>query len=124
MYSMCLVAAARREVPQKVFDSIRHMVNTIIKEGDVLSTASFINLQAIILCMMTDCHLQFVPTTLSGLWIRLGAASIKMVSFFKLFLPFLYLPNLVCRPRIWGCIVLKLRRRIWGASACLVCDRW
>lgn len=106
MYSMCLVAAARREMPQKVFDSIRHMVNTIIKEEDVLSTASFTNLQAIlILCMTTDCHSQFVPTALSGLWIRLGAA-IRMVGF--LFLPFLYLPNLVCRPRIWGCIVLNL----------------
>ena len=79
MYSMCLVAAARRDVPQKIFDSIRHMVNTIIKEEDVLSTASFTNLQAIlILCMTTDCHSQFVPTALSVLWIRLGAA-IRMV---------------------------------------------
>ena len=90
MYSMCLVAAARRDVPQKIFDSIRHMVNTIIKEEDVLSTASFTNLQAIlILCMTTDCHSQFVPTALSGLWIRLGAA-IRMVSF--LFWPFLISP--------------------------------
>ena len=106
MYSMCLVAAARRDVPQKVFDSIRHMVNTIIKEEDILSTASFTNLQAIlILCMTTDCHSQFVPTALSGLWIRLGAA-IRMVGFF--FLPFLYLPKLVCRPRIWDCIALNL----------------
>lgn len=98
MYSMCLVAAARRDVPQKIFDSIRHMVNTIIKEEDVLSTASFTNLQAIlILCMTTDCHSQFVPTALSGLWIRLGAA-IRMVGF--LFFSFLYLPKFVCRPRI------------------------
>ena len=106
LYSMCLVAAARRDVPQKVFDSIRHMVNTIIKEEDVLSTASFTNLQAIlILCMTTDCHSQFVPTALSGLWIRLGAA-IRMVGF--LFLSFLYHPKLVCRPRIWDCIALNL----------------
>src|SRR5271168_3500737 len=41
MYSMCLVAAARHEVPQMTFDSIRYMVNSIVKEEDVLSTASF-----------------------------------------------------------------------------------
>ena len=106
MYSMCLVAAARRDVPQKVFDSIRHMVNTIIKEEDVLSSASFTNLQALlILCMTTDCHSKFVPTALSGLWIRLGAA-IRMVGF--LFLLFLYLPKLFCRARIWDCIALNL----------------
>ena len=106
MYSMCLVAAARRDVPQKIFDSIRFMVNTIIKEEDVLSTASFTNLQAIlILCMTADCHSQFVPTALSGLWVRLGAA-IRMVGF--LFSSFLYLPNLVCRPRIWDCTALNL----------------
>ena len=81
MYSMCLVSAARREIPQKIFDSIRFMVNSIIKEEDVLSTASFTNLQAIlILCMTADCHSQFVPTALSGLWVRLGAA-IRMVGF-------------------------------------------
>jgi hypothetical protein len=96
MYSMCLVAAARRDVPQKVFHSIRHMVNTIIKEEDILSTASFTNLQAIlILCMTTDCHSQFVPTALSGLWIRLGSA-IRMVGF--LFLPFLHHFNLFVGP--------------------------
>jgi Fungal specific transcription factor domain len=79
IYSMCLVAAARREVPDKIFSSIRYMVNSIIKSEDILSTASFINLQALlILCMMTDCHSQFVPTALSALWVRLGAA-IRMV---------------------------------------------
>lgn len=96
VYSMCLVAAARRDVPQKIFDSIRFMVNTIIKEEDVLSTASFTNLQAIlILCMTGDCHSQFVPTALSALWVRLGAA-IRMVGF--LFLLLLYHLNLFIGP--------------------------
>lgn len=80
LYSMCLVAAARREVPQKVFDSIRFAVNSIIKADDVLSTASIVNVQALlILCMTGDCHSQFVPTALSALWIRLGTA-IRMVN--------------------------------------------
>lgn len=80
LYSMCLVAAARREIPQKVFDSIRFAVNSIIKADDVLSTASIVNVQALlILCMTGDCHSQFVPTALSALWIRLGTA-IRMVN--------------------------------------------
>lgn len=80
LYSMCLVAAARREVPQQIFDSIRYTVNQIIKIDDVLSTASIVNVQALlILCMSGDCHSQFVPSALSALWIRLGAA-IRMVS--------------------------------------------
>lgn len=80
LYSMCLVAAARRDVPQGVFDTIRYMVNGLIKAEDILSTASIVNVQALlILCMVGDCHSQFVPTALSALWIRLGTA-IRMVS--------------------------------------------
>lgn len=80
LYSMCLVAAARRDVPQSVFDSIRYAVSGIIKAEDVLSTATIVNVQALlILCMVGDCHSQFVPNALSALWIRLGTA-IRMVS--------------------------------------------
>jgi hypothetical protein len=79
LYSMCLVAAARREVPQGVFDAIRFAVHSMIKAEDTESTASVINLQVLlILSMMGDCHSQFVPNALSALWIRLGAA-IRMV---------------------------------------------
>jgi len=79
LYSICLVAAARREVPQSVFDVIRYAVNTVIKAEDVLSTASIVNVQSLlILCMVGDCHSQFVPNALSALWIRLGTA-IRMV---------------------------------------------
>lgn len=80
LYSMCLVAAARREVPQSVFDSIRYAVNGVIKTEDVLSTASIANVQALlILSMVGDCHSQYVPNALSALWIRLGTA-VRMVS--------------------------------------------
>jgi hypothetical protein len=80
LYSMCLVAAARRNVPQNLFDSIRYVVNGVIKAEDVLSTATIANVQALlILCMVGDCHSQFVPNALSALWIRLGTA-IRMVS--------------------------------------------
>jgi hypothetical protein len=79
LYSICLVAAARRDVPQNVFDAIRYTVNSVIKAEDVLSTASIANVQSLlILSMVGDCHSQFVPNALSALWIRLGTA-IRMV---------------------------------------------
>ena len=80
LHSICLVAATRREVPQQIFESLRHAVNSIIKMEDVLSTASIVNIQSLlILAMSGDCHSQSVPTALSALWIRLGCA-IRMVS--------------------------------------------
>jgi hypothetical protein len=80
LYAMCLVAAARREVPQSVFDSVRYAVNNLVKGEEVLSTASIVNVQALlILCMLADCHSSHVPQALSALWIRLGSA-IRMVS--------------------------------------------
>jgi Fungal specific transcription factor domain len=83
LYSMCLVAAARREVDPAVFDAIRHTVNSIIKSDDVLSESKLVNVQALlILSMSGDCHSQFVPTALSSLWIRLGTA-IRMVRAFS-----------------------------------------
>ncbi|KAK7054697.1 hypothetical protein VNI00_003160 [Paramarasmius palmivorus] len=111
LYSMCLVTAARREIPQQVFDSIRHSVDTIIRTDDVLSNASIVNVQALlILCMTGDCHSQFVPSALSALWVRLGAA-IRMAQDLGLH----------------RCESLKqpdmdLRRRLWGL--CLISDRW
>lgn len=79
LYSICLVAAAKREVPQRIFDSLRATVNTLIKNEEVLSTASIVNVQSLlVLCMCGDCHSGFVPNGVSALWIRLGAA-IRMV---------------------------------------------
>ncbi|GLB34697.1 putative fungal specific transcription factor [Lyophyllum shimeji] len=110
LYSMCLVAAARREVPQAIFDSIRFAVNNIIKAEDVLSTASIVNVQSLlILCMTGDCHSQFVSNALSGLWIRLGTA-IRMAQ------------DLGLHRAESGKQNIELRRRLWGA--CLISDRW
>ena len=79
LYSICLVAATQRKVPQKVFESIRYTVNSLIKAEDVLSTASIVNMQSLlILAMVGDCHSQYVPHALSALWVRLGCA-IRMV---------------------------------------------
>ncbi|KAF9265527.1 hypothetical protein L218DRAFT_979042 [Marasmius fiardii PR-910] len=111
LYSMCLVTAARREVPQQTFDAIRHMVETIIRTEDILSNASIVNVQALlILCMTGDCHSQFVPSALSALWVRLGTA-IRMAQDLGLH----------------RCESLKhpdvdLRRRLWGL--CVISDRW
>ncbi|KAJ7219416.1 fungal-specific transcription factor domain-containing protein [Mycena pura] len=110
LYSICLVAAARREVPQAVFDSIRYAVNGVIKADDVLSTPTMANVQALlILCMTGDCHSQFVPTALSAMWIRLGTA-IRMAQDLGL-----HRAELVKQD-------IELRRRVWGA--CLIIDRW
>ena len=108
LYSICLVAAARREVPQNVFDAIRYAVNTVIKAEDVLSTASIVNVQSLlILCMVGDCHSQFVPTALSALWIRLGTA-IRMVRVRRIFLTRRqYSLTLGRRLKIWVFIVPK-----------------
>ncbi|KAK7020498.1 fungal-specific transcription factor domain-containing protein [Favolaschia claudopus] len=110
LYSMCLVAAARREVPQTVFDSIRYAVNGVIKAEDVLSTPTLANVQALlILCMTGDCHSQFVPTALSAMWARLGCA-IRMGQDLGL-----HRAELVKQD-------IDLRRRVW--AACLISDRW
>ncbi|KAF7778524.1 transcriptional regulator family: Fungal Specific TF [Agaricus bisporus var. burnettii] len=110
LYSMCLVAAARREVPSKIFDSLRFTVNNIIKADDVLSTASIANVQALLILSMTgDCHSPFVPNALSALWIRLGVA-IRMAQDLGLHRAESVKQN------------IELRRRVWGA--CLICDRW
>ncbi|KAJ7343340.1 fungal-specific transcription factor domain-containing protein [Mycena albidolilacea] len=112
LYSMCLVAAARREVPQAVFDSIRYAVNGVIKAEDVLSTPSMANIQALlILCMTGDCHSQFVPTALSAMWVRLGSA-IRMAQDLGLHRAEIVNVNQD----------IELRRRVWGA--CLISDRW
>jgi len=80
LYSCCLVAAARRQYPQAIFDSIRFAANSVIKMDDVLSTASIVNVQSLlILCMVADSHSQYVPNALSALWVRAGTA-IRMVN--------------------------------------------
>lgn len=110
LYSICLVAAARREVPQSVFDSIRYAVNNVIKSEDILSTASIANVQSLlILCMVGDCHSQFVPNALSALWVRLGTA-IRMAQDMGLHRVEAIKQN------------IELRRRLWGA--CVISDRW
>ncbi|KAH6918269.1 fungal-specific transcription factor domain-containing protein [Coprinopsis sp. MPI-PUGE-AT-0042] len=110
LYSMCLVAAARREVDPAVFDAIRHTVNSIIKSEDVLSDAKLVNVQALlILSMSGDCHSQFVPTALSSLWIRLGTA-IRMAQDLGL-----HRAESVSHD-------IEQRRRLW--AACLILDRW
>lgn len=83
LYSVCLVAAAQRDVPENVFESLRTAVNELIKSEDVLCTASVVNVQSLlVLGVCADCHSRFVPSALSSLWIRLGTA-IRMVSFRK-----------------------------------------
>ncbi|KAI0647332.1 fungal-specific transcription factor domain-containing protein [Trametes meyenii] len=110
LYSICLVAATSRNVPQKVFESIRYTVNSLIKAEDVLSTASIVNMQSLlILAMVGDCHSQYVPHALSALWVRLGCA-IRMAQDLGLHRAESVKQN------------IELRRRLWGV--CVISDRW
>jgi len=107
---MCLVSASRREVPQAVFDSLRSAVNNLIRTDDVLSTTSIVHLQSLlILCMMGDCHSQYVSKALTALWLRLGTA-IRMAQDLGLHRVESIKEN------------IELRRRLWGA--CVISDRW
>ncbi|EIW60147.1 uncharacterized protein TRAVEDRAFT_27824 [Trametes versicolor FP-101664 SS1] len=110
LYSICLVAATRRDVPQQVFESVRYTVNSLIKAEDVLSTASIVNMQSLlILAMVGDCHSQYVPHALSALWVRLGCA-IRMAQDLGLHRAESVPQN------------IELRRRLWGV--CVISDRW
>lgn len=80
LYAICSVAAARRSVPKEVFESLRAAVNQIIRADDVLSTASIVNVQALlILGMSGDAHSAGIQDAMTAAWLRLGA-----VSFFAL----------------------------------------
>lgn len=80
LYSICSVAAASRDIPQSVFDTLRNAVSAVIKADDVLSTTSMVNVQALlILGMCGDSHSQYVPKAFSAFWLRVGTA-IRMVS--------------------------------------------
>ena len=99
LYSICLIAAARREVPQSVFDSLRHAVNALLRAEDVISAPSLQHVQALlILCMSGDCHSHDVGTALSSLWIRAGAG-IRMVILILSSLLLSLKCNLGSRPR-------------------------
>ena len=114
LYSVCLVAAAQRDVPENVFESLRTAVNELIKSEDVLCTASVVNVQSLlVLGVCADCHSRFVPSALSSLWIRLGTA-IRMVSFSFFFSPFGREPLTVCvvRRKTWVCTERRLSSRI------------
>jgi len=118
LYSCCLVAASRRQFPQAIFDSIRFAANSVIKMDDVLSTASIVNVQSLlILCMVADSHSQYVPNALSALWVRAGTA-IRMV-ICPVFPVLTHYVNPRHRLRILGCIVQSLSSRTLScADAC------
>lgn len=74
LYAICSVAAARRTVPKEVFESLRAAVNQIIRADDVLSTASIVNVQALlILGMSGDAHAVGIQDAMTAAWLRLGA---------------------------------------------------
>lgn len=131
LYSICVVAASRRDVPQAIFDALRMAVNEVIKSEDVLCTANIVNVQSLlILCQCADCHSQHVPNALSALWIRLGTA-IRMVSDYHLTFVRDVLLTHTYRVQAQDLGLhraeavkanIEMRRRVW--AACVITDRW
>ena len=129
LYSVCLVAASQRDVPQPVFDALRTAVNELIRNEDVLCTASVVNVQSLlVLGVCADCHSRHVPSALSSLWIRLGTA-IRMVNLSvldrgmqRLMLVDLQAQDLGLHRAEAVKENIEMRRRVWGA--CVISDRW
>ncbi|KAG8963102.1 hypothetical protein FRC03_003378 [Tulasnella sp. 419] len=110
LYAICVAAAARRGVPQEVFESLRMAVNQVLKSEDVMSTASVVNVQALlILSMNVDGHSSSISNAMTAAWLRLGAA-IRMAQDLGM-----------CRAEAVK-VQVELRRRLWGA--CVIADRW
>ncbi|KIO32577.1 hypothetical protein M407DRAFT_105584 [Tulasnella calospora MUT 4182] len=110
LYAICSVAAGRRGVPREVFDTLRAAVNQVIKTDDVLSTASVVNVQALlILGMSGDVHSVSIQSAMTAAWLRLGAA-IRMAQDLGMHRAEAVKKN------------VELRRRLWGA--CVIADRW
>ncbi|KDQ18055.1 hypothetical protein BOTBODRAFT_155106 [Botryobasidium botryosum FD-172 SS1] len=110
LYAICCVAAAARDVPQRVFEALRAATNAVIRSEDVLSNASVVNVQALlILGMCGDCHSTSVHNAMSAAWLRVSAA-IRMAQDLGL-----HRAEAVKTD-------IDLRRRLW--AACVVSDRW
>lgn len=109
LYSICLMAATLRDTPRGIFDALRKIVSSIIKNDDVLSTPSLAHVQALLVLSMTaDCH-GTQPNPLSFLWVRSGVA-IRMAQDLNLHRAEISKEG------------METRRRVW--ATCVVVDRW
>jgi hypothetical protein len=73
LYAICCVAATARDVPLRVFDSLRMATNALLKSEDVLSTASMVNVQVLlVLGMCEDVYSKAVPKASSAAWLRVS----------------------------------------------------
>lgn len=80
LYAICTIAATARHVPSRIFDSLRMMLNSVIRSEDVMSTATLYNIQALLIAGMTaEAHGRAPGQAMSAAWLRVSAA-IRMVS--------------------------------------------
>lgn len=87
LYAICTIAATARDVPSRVFDSLRIMLNQVIRSEDILSTASLTNIQALLIAGMTaEAHGRAPSHAMSAAWLRTSTA-IRMVSYPRFPLP-------------------------------------
>lgn len=123
LYAMCGVAATRRTIPREVFNSLRTTINGIIKNNDVLSDTSLVNVQSLlILSIVGDLHAQPVSAATSAAVLRLGVA-IRMAQDLGLHRDDIKrTDNLSEREQLEERAYLELKRRVW--SGCVIMDRW
>lgn len=80
LYAICVMAATARDVPLHVFESLRIMLNTVIRSDEVLSNATLVNIQALLIAGMTgEPHSRVLSHGTSVGLLRVGTA-IRMVN--------------------------------------------
>lgn len=76
LYAICTISATARHVPSRVFESLRFMLNSVIRSEDVMSTASLSNIQALLIAGMTaEAHGRAPGQAMSAAWLRVSAAT-------------------------------------------------
>ncbi|KAF9513131.1 hypothetical protein BS47DRAFT_991537 [Hydnum rufescens UP504] len=110
LYAICTIAATARDVPSHVFESLRMKLNAVIRSDDVLSNATLVNIQALLIASMTaEPHGRVLSHSMSAGFLRAGTA-IRMAQDLGL-----HRAEAVQTD-------IQLRRRLW--SACVITDRW
>ena len=121
LYAICTITATARHVPSRVFDSLRIMLNSVIRSEDVMSTATLSNIQALLIAGMTaEAHGRAPGQAMSAAWLRVSAA-IRMVrkrsaALFECISRMYVLPShaALSRLKILDYIVQKPSRRIYN----------
>lgn len=119
LYSICGLAATRREFPRHIFNRLRGLVNGLLRSNDILSHARIEHVQSLLIMAETgELHAQPTAPTASAAMMRLSCA-VRMAQDLGL--------HREQTPRNQTATYksvedMELRRRIW--AACVFLERW